>query len=294
MNLEKLTRKQSGLLILIVYMLTLSIGLTSYIVGLSMIENPLISMFIADVIMTAIIYLIGCVIKNASLYDPYWSVIPPFMVLVWGLYEGLLGSLKGVLILVVISFWAIRLTHNWWKNWVGFAHQDWRYDLLRDINPKLYPLTNLIGIHFVPTLVVFIQLPAVYYAMKSSTLNIWIFIGLFLSFIAPIIQFIADYQMRVFRESKHDAGTIINSGLWRFSRHPNYFGELLFWVGIYIIYFGSTLVVNFFILAPLSMIALFEFISVPMMEKKLLSRVGYDDYRKQVSRIFPFIPKKRV
>lgn len=294
MDLRKLSKKQSGLVILIVYALTMGIGIACYMIIESLIGEPIIAMFIADAIMTVIIFVIGSAIKNASLYDPYWSVIPPFIIVVWLLEMSTTFNIKVVLIILAFMIWAVRLTYNWWKNWVGFRKQDWRYDLLRDKNPKIYPLTNFVGIHFVPTVVVFIQMLAVYHALNSTTVKPIFYLGFSLAVIAPLIQFIADRQMYRFRQENHVGKTVINTGLWRFSRHPNYFGELLFWVGVYLMSASDLAMFNLYLLAPLAMIALFEFISVPMMENKLAKRPGYAEYRRSVSRILPFFRRKQA
>jgi len=254
---------------------------------------PIISMLIADILMTLFIYIMGIQIKNASLYDPYWSVVPPFILLVW-IITWLGYSIFGLIVLTIITIWAIRLTYNWWKNWKGFKFQDWRYDLLREKSPKFYPITNLFGIHLIPTLVVFFQMPIIFFALFNGIKNWVFFIGALMSLSAPIIQYIADRQMYVFRQKNSESKKVINTGLWRFSRHPNYFGEILFWLGFFVMFLDANPVWSLLMLAPVSMIVLFEFISVPMMEKKLVSRPGYKEYQKSVSRILPFFPKKQA
>jgi steroid 5-alpha reductase family enzyme len=91
-----------------------------------------------------------------------------------------------------------------------------------------------------------------------------------------------------FRQQRTDKNQVIDQGLWRYSRHPNYLGELTFWVGVYLIYLGAVQVIDFNIIYPLAMIALFLFISIPMMEKKLSDRPGYETYKKKVSMLFPY------
>ncbi len=293
MNLNKLTKKQSGVVFLIVYLFTMGFGFFVVYYSSYFTNNAIIALLIADVLMTIVIFLIGSIIKNASLYDPYWSVIPPYLIVIAAIrYFGLSFSLAGIMLLIVISFWGIRLTYNWWKNWTGFSKQDWRYDLLREKNPKLYPITNLFGIHMIPTVVVFLQLINAFQILNNTSVNTIFLIGLALSLIAPVIQFISDKQMYDFRASNKNKSKVINTGLWRYTRHPNYFGELLFWVGIYVMYFSFVKVIDVHILYPISMILLFVFISIPMMENRLLDRPGYKEYKQSVSMILPFFPKQ--
>lgn len=293
MDFTKMTKKQSGLLILVVYALTMLLGLGIIAFGNRQAWSPIMTMLVADIIMTIVIYLLGLVIKNASLYDPYWSVIPLFIIIVWYIKYLNSLSLNHVLLLLAVLLWAVRLTYNWWKNWEGFEYQDWRYDMLRDKNTRLYPLTNLFGIHMLPTLIVFIQMVNVYNQLAEQGINLVFLVGFVFSMAAPVIQFIADKQMYQFRTQRKDNEQIINVGLWRFSRHPNYFGELLFWVGIYIMYLSFQMQIDVYIIFPILMIALFVFVSVPMMEKKISDRPGYDHYKENVSMIIPFFNKNK-
>ncbi|XMB71805.1 DUF1295 domain-containing protein [Mycoplasmatota bacterium WC30] len=294
MDLSGLTKKQSGVIFLIVYGLTLVFGLVIMFLGARYGKNFIITMLIADILMTVVIFVVGLIIKNASLYDPYWSVIPFIIILFWAVaFQGFSLSLNSILLIIVVGIWSFRLTRNWWINWTGFAHQDWRYDMLKEKKPKLYPLTNLFGIHLIPTIVVFLQLLNGFDILHESGINIVFLIGVLISLIAPFIQYIADKQMLEFRKNNIDKTKVINTGLWRFSRHPNYFGELIFWIGIYIMYFSYSMSIDLNILYPISMILLFVFISIPMMEKRLASREGYQEYKKSVSMLIPFIQKKK-
>lgn len=292
MNLDKLSKKQTGVVFLIVYGLTILAGTVIVFFGARYGGNILVTMLIADIVMTVIIFIIGSVIRNASLYDPYWSVIPLYILIVWlFLIQGFSWSLNAILLLFIVGFWSIRLTYNWWKNWTGFAHQDWRYDMLKMKNPKLYPITNFFGIHMIPTLVVFLQMACVLEIIQYTSMSIVFYIGLIVSLMAPILQHIADKQMYEFRLNNKGKNRVINSGIWRFTRHPNYLGELLLWIGIYIMYLSYAKVIDYYILFPISMILLFVLISIPMMEKKLESRPGYSQYKKSVSMLIPFLPK---
>lgn len=292
MNYNKLTKKQSGLIFLMVYGFSFLLGLIIILGWKDKVEILWLMLF-ADIIMTIAIYFIGIILKNASLYDPYWSVVPIYIILIWLVVYGLSFDVYNIILLVLILIWGIRLTYNWWKNWHGFSTQDWRYDMLREKNTKLYPITNFFGIHMIPTLVVYIQMINVYRSLNSSLINLIVFVvGVLLCLFAPVIQFISDRQMFNFRLNNKGKLKVINTGLWRFSRHPNYFAELMFWVGIYVIYLSKSMKFDINIIYPILMILLFVFISIPMMENKIKNREGYEDYKSSVSVLFPFPQKK--
>jgi len=90
-------------------------------------QQTMVNVLIADVIATVVVFIFSIVFNNSSVYDPYWSVAPPFIVvyLMTLFPEG--NSLRQWIVLVLVLFWSLRLTVNWFRGWQGFKHQDWRY-----------------------------------------------------------------------------------------------------------------------------------------------------------------------
>lgn len=290
MELVKLSKKQTLWFFVVIYLFAIFIGSLIMLRGLRNDSNMIITTLVADVAMTLIIFFFSNLLKNASLYDPYWSVIPIVIVIQWMLiYDNY--SLNVIMLLIAVSVWGVRLTYNWWKNWTGFKHQDWRYDHLKDQAPKLYFLTNLMGIHMIPTLVVFIQLINAHYIVQTQGVNLVFIIGFVLCIAAAVTQYIADKQMYDFRLNNLKNKSCIDEGLWKYSRHPNYLGELTFWIGVYLMYLSFVGRIDINIIYPIAMILLFLFISIPLMEKKLANRPGYLDYKEKVSMILPYRKK---
>ena len=103
--------------------------------------------------------------------------------------------------------------------------------MLCNTTGKFYPIVNFVGIHMVPTLVVYLcVLPVAYLFNGEYVENIYTYIFAFVSIFAFVIQGIADIQMHKFRKNR--TSTFIRNGLWKYSRHPNYLGEILMWWGI--------------------------------------------------------------
>lgn len=280
--------KKGSTLILItfIYTFTISIGIIVYLLLPELALGY--RMLIANVSATFLIWIFSLIFKNASIYDPYWSVIPPLIILGSMIaYQNF--DLNMVLLLSAICIWAFRLTYNWALLWTDFSHQDWRYIRIKNKSPKIYILSSLVGIMMMPTLIVFLQLITSIKLAAVSHQATWLSVAGFLMIIlATLIQLVADTQMQNFKKNQSVKGTIINQGLWKYSRHPNYLGEIMVWWGLYLFYvdaFGF----DYYIVAPLSMMSLFIFISIPMMEKKILeTRPHYKDYQKHVSPLFPF------
>lgn len=294
MNFIKLSKKETGLLFLLIYLLAIIFGVIIFLLLEKFTElNVILNAFIADLGMTIIVFAFSLLTKNSSVYDPYWSIIPPVIIIGWIIYENISLNAPAILVLVGVMLWSIRLTYNWWKNWTGFKEQDWRYDLIKEKTSGYYLLSNFGAIHLIPTLVVFIQLINAHEVIKyQGSVNILIILGFILMLFAAGIQFIADKQMFEYRQERESKQTCIDRGIWRYSRHPNYLGELSLWVGLYLMYLGASNSIDFNIIYPIAMILLFLFVSIPMMEKKLENRPCFSEYKKKVSMLFPYRKQK--
>lgn len=245
--------------------------------------HPLLALFFADVLATVIVWAFGLLYENVSVYDPYWSVFPPVAFLLWAFYTGV-WSLPTILLLIASWYWGWRLTRNWAITFKGIAHEDWRYTKYRTLHPVLFHLINLFGLNMMPTLVVFgAMLPGLkLFEITSSysALRIVILITGFLVCIsAATIQLISDKQIHDFRAA--NPGKCCNVGLWKKGRHPNYFGEMSFWWGVWLMYAAFN-GFDWYICGPIAMSAMFLGISIPLMEKRQLqNKPGYAEYRKQ-------------
>lgn len=287
-------RAQSFCLIFFIYFLAFGVGYTVYYFLPNNI-HPILSMFLADIAATVIVWLSGIISKNPSMYDPYWSVAPPIIIICWLFQKGLPITSVDILLIIGVGFWAIRLTYNWAKGFAGINKtQDWRYIMLKERNPKLFFLTNLFGINLIPTTLVYMGLVPLYFMLFGYyTLNIFTFIGFSIMIFATTLQLIADKQLAVFRKQNIDKSNIMDKGLWAYSRHPNYFGEISMWWGIFVFSFGNKLTPLYSVIGALGITLLFLFISIPMMEKKMVkNRPLYKNYIKDVSMLMP-MPNKR-
>ncbi|MAR95359.1 MAG: hypothetical protein CMD46_03245 [Gammaproteobacteria bacterium] len=242
---------------------------------------------------TLIIYLFSFLFKNSSLYDPFWSVAPVPIVFYLTLNSN--NSLEILLlVLIPIILWSIRLTHNWIISWDGFMHEDFRYVNLKNTNKIQAELNNLFGIHLVPTLIVNLSLfPVSFVLINKIDVNIYLYLASIFTFIAVILETISDKQMRDFKQDNSNSSKTMKYGLWKFSRHPNYLGESLFWFGIYFMGLSSGIMPLWTILCPTVMLFLFIFISCPMMDQRSLNnRSDYRDYMNKTSQLFLWPPKK--
>jgi len=246
--------------------------------------DPLYEILLADILATFIIYIFSYYFKNSSIYDPYWSVIPPFILLYWVIISGL-NSIVIILLFLSVLFWSVRLTFNWVRGWPGMHHEDWRYIDMRNTSGKYFEITNFLGIHLFPTLIVFLCCLPFKYAIYKN-LDLSIIVGFIICFLGVLYEIISDQQLYKFKMTNKG---IINSGLWKYSRHPNYYGEILFWFGLFC--YGLTQDnLLYLLLNPILMLLMFIYISIPWIENKILrTRPQYLDYQKKVSILFPEI-----
>ncbi len=243
----------------------------------------ILALLLADVLATVVVWGFGLLYENVSVYDPYWSVFPPVVYLLWAFHTGV-WSVPVILLLVATWYWGWRLTRNWAITFKGIAHEDWRYTKYRDRHPLVFHVINLFGLNMMPTLVVFAaMLPGLKLMANSqqltATQTIICVFGCIVCLASATIQLIADKQSHDFRAAH--PGQVCNVGLWKHGRHPNYFGEIQFWWGIWIMY-ASLNGIDMFIGGAIAMTALFLGISIPLMEKRqLANKPGYAEYRKQ-------------
>lgn len=290
LNNIKQSKIKSYSLIIVMYAIAFIAGISVF--SLNSAGQDLLYLFYADVAATVVIWLFGIWFSNSSIYDPYWSVAPPVILTLLSLYYGIL-NIPILLLLIAVWFWAVRLTVNWIYTFPNLSHQDWRYTKFREENPRIWQLINLTGIHLVPTIVVFLAIiPAFYLLQINATANLCTWLSFLLCIIAVLLQLFSDIQMHRFR--RHHKGGICTVGLWNYSRHPNYLGEILFWWGIYFILLSVAPTYWWTIIGPLSNNALFLFISIPLMEKRqLANKPEYSDYMRNTNKLLLTVKRKR-
>lgn len=243
-----------------------------------------LALLIADTTATVLTFIFSLIFNNASVYDPYWSVQPPVILVAYALGKSL--TPLGILLLFAVIFWGIRLTLNWAYTFKSLEHQDWRYTMLREKTKGFYPIINFIGIHMVPTLIVYAcTLPAVYALRCGLPLKFGSVLFICLSLAAAVMQGIADIQMHSFRKSKN-AG-FIRKGLWKYSRHPNYLGEILMWWGIGLAVVCAAPEAWHLLAGALLNTVLFLAVSIPMADGRQSRKEGFGEYKKQTRMLLP-------
>lgn len=237
--------------------------------------HPLWVALIADVVATLVVFGFSVWLDNSSMYDPYWSVAPLPIGVYFALQHGPELSARAVLVLGWVAVWGARLTYNFLSGWQGLAHEDWRYVRIRQKTGRAYWLVSLLGIHMFPTLLVFAGCLPLYAALApgARALNIVDVVACTVTAAAIAIEAIADAQLRRFRlRQDRKPEEILDHGLWARSRHPNYFGEMLFWWGLWLFALASGAGNAWTGAGALAITLLFRLVSLRLLEARMLER----------------------
>ncbi|MBS7262512.1 MAG: DUF1295 domain-containing protein [Eubacteriales bacterium] len=285
-----MTEKNKGLLVnLFLYAGAFGVGLIPFV--------WINDLFAAEAALTAaatlVIYIVTCFVPDTSLYDPYWSVTPPVMLLA-AMVKYRFWSANAVLLLLGVLVWSLRLTINWAVTYRGLCHEDWRYRMFREKYGKLgFALINFTGLQFVPTLVVYAGLVAAFFVVESDGFQPLMLIGLAVMLAGAALEWTADRAIHRFLRENKGALRTCDVSLWRYSRHPNYFGEMTFWFGIFIAFLTVRSDIWYYGLGFLLIVALFCAVSIPMMERHNAERrADYAAYKRRTSVLLPLPPRK--
>ncbi len=269
--------------------------------------------FLGPVISLLIAFPITVVWKDNSLVDLGWTL--GFMSMAWisFILNGSWTSPRQVVITILVSVWGIRLFTHYVVRKIIRKVEDVRFAGYRKNWTSNFYLKTFFII-FVPQmfLVYIIGLPVVFANSFSDTSTLSNF-GIALLVIGGIIwlegfliESISDFQLMRFRSNPENKGKILNKGLWKYSRHPNFFGETEQWWGIFIIAItyafdnfptATNLGVGWLtIIGPLLLtFMLLKFSGIPTVEKDgvLKGREGYDEYLETTSAFIPWFTKKK-
>lgn len=251
--------------------------------------HVLIRLAAADLAATVLIFITSMITNNSSMYDPYWSVKPVVIIIYFAAHSSWSSlSIYQWLLVLFVFMYGLRLTLNFYRGWPGLHHEDWRYVNFRKQFPKQYWTVSFLGIHLFPTIMVFLGcLPFVGAFSQPRPVMPWLTVtGLLILLGSVILAFIADEQLRKFKLTSNRG--MIDVGLWRYSRHPNYLGEILTWWGIFFTGLSFGMEYLWTGIGALTITIMFAFVSIPLMEKHLVQRRDwYRTYQEKIPSLLP-------
>ncbi|MCA9339050.1 DUF1295 domain-containing protein [Candidatus Saccharibacteria bacterium] len=236
-------------------------------------------------------FIISIFKKRSDVADIAWGL--GFVVLSWSLY--LLHSDNQILLLasLLVSIWGIRLSaHIYMRN--RKKAEDYRYQEMR----KRWGNWALLGSYLQVFLLqgmflVLIAMPLIGFALNSNNvIGLPVFVGVIVWLIGFIFEVTGDLQLKIFVNNPKNKGKIMRYGLWRYTRHPNYFGEVTQWWGIWLLGYGLTSFL-WTIIGPITITFLILKVSgIPLLEKRYVGNKEYEKYKRQTSVFIPWVPKK--
>lgn len=238
-------------------------------------------------------FLVSLVIRRLDIADILWGA--GFIVAVLAaLFSMGSVSLRGIVISLLVMIWGSRLAVR-----IGFRNyskeEDFRYRSWRESWGRTFVLRSYLQVFLLQGALMIVVLAPVLWVLGRDTgypLTLLDGAGLIIWGIGFTIETVADYQLDRFKARSYNRGVILQSGLWKYSRHPNYFGEVLLWWGIYLISCGVPGGwLSFF--GPLTITLLILKVSgVPLLEAHYKENPAYQQYRRRTSSFIPLPPRK--
>ena len=243
-----------------------------------------------------LLWLIGLLRRSPSVFDPFWPVAPMLVAAAWALDHASAPACvaRQFLLLCLVGAWGLRMLYHWWSTFPGLDHEDWRYTDMRRSSGALFPLVNLVVIHLAPTGMLLLACAAMYPAMVTGArpLGLLDLLAALWTLAAIVLEAAADRDMRSFRASPHAPGQVHQAGLWAWARHPNYFGEMAFWWGLWLFSLAADPTAIWAAAGPLVITAMFVFYSAPALDRRMAARApAYRGYMARVPSLLPRRPR---
>jgi len=258
-----------------------------------MIEN-IIYTFLVIFVYMMLIFLIATFRKDNSIVDIGWG-LGFIIIVVFNTLTTNYLNIRTYIVLFLIIIWGFRLSyHIFIRN--KSKKEDFRYAKWRKQWGKYFYLRSFFQIYLLQgILMIIIGYPIIFILNNNNkSLSILDFLGILIWISGFLIEAVSDYQLKIFiKEKKEYKGQIMTEGLWKYSRHPNYFGEALLWWGIFFISlnfeYGWTTIVSPVLIDFL----LLKVSGIPMLEKKYKNNKEFQKYAEKTNKFFPWFPKEK-
>ena len=227
-------------------------------------------------------FVVGILLKRNDIADIAWG-LGYCLLCVWLFLTQPVGPIN-FLLYAVVCLWGIRLSaHIFFRNRgkaEDFRYRQWRMEWGKTFYWRSYLQVYLLQAFFL----LIISTPILWASTFTTTWSWFTGIGLTVWVVGFLFQSIGDFQLSQFCKTKQP-GEIIQHGLWKYSRHPNYFGEIVMWWGIYCVVLPTGW---WTLISPLTITLLLVFVSgVPMLEQKYVGNPEYEAYKKRTWALVP-------
>jgi len=246
-----------------------------------------------------ILYIVAFIIKDNSILDIAWG--PSFIVTAWAVLiinlvsdpaDAFFGA-RQYLVAALVTVWGLRLGIRIFRRNKGKG-EDPRYVKFREEWGKWFLLRSYFQLFLFQGIILMLNVTPVLLIMAGVRDNlVWSdYLGLAIWVFGFLFETIGDYQLDTFLKDPANRGTIIDKGLWQYTRHPNYFGEATMWWGIFVIALNQSWG-WIGVIGPLVITGMLLFVSgIPMTERMMEKTPGWDEYKRRTSVFIPWFKKK--
>jgi steroid 5-alpha reductase family enzyme len=245
-------------------------------------------------VLFTILWAVSLRIENSGIADVAWG--PGILVIGLTYYFTSDGfPLRAHLTLILLAIWAVRLSmHLGIRN--RLEGEDYRYAKWRQDQEDGWWWISYVKVFLLQAVIAWIVSLPVYFAIVSlvpPSLNLLDYLGVVVFAVGLVFEALGDEQLRRFRGRRENKGKVLHTGLWQYSRHPNYFGEALVWWGFGLI---GTATGGFpGLVGPAILTYLLLYVSgVPLLESSLIQKQGYSHYVGRTPAFLPLPPQVRV
>jgi len=244
--------------------------------------------------MRTLVWLASLRQRDASIVDVFWGLGFGVAAWVYFLLSGG-GPIRGRLVVGLVTLWAVRLSlFIWWRN--RGKGEDYRYREMRDRNPRAFPVRSLLTVFWLQGALLWVISLPLYQAQHPEPAGLTLLDGLGVTLFAVGFVFEAggDWQLARFKQDPRNAGAVMDRGLWRYTRHPNYFGDAVVWWAFFC-FAAATPGGWWTVFSPILMTGLLLRVSgVALLEKRLQStKPAYRRYVEETSAFVPWFPRRR-
>jgi steroid 5-alpha reductase family enzyme len=237
------------------------------------------------------LWLLSLPLRDVSIVDPGWGT--GFVMVAWlacALGEGCRG--RRLLLGALVSVWGVRLTLHLIARKLRERREDPRYAVMRARRGRRFALVSLVTVFLLQgALMWLIALPIEVAAAQPQRLGALDALGGAAWAVGVFFETVGDRQLSRFKADPANAGRVMDRGLWRYTRHPNYFGDFMVWWGIYVVAL-STGYAWWTVVSPLVMSTLLMRVSgKQLLERRMRRRPGYAEYVARTSGFFPLPPR---
>lgn len=238
-------------------------------------------------------YFLSLLRKRNDIVDIAWGLGFIYLAVFLNYFNGFVTT-QNLFILILITIWGIRLAYHIFPR--QLAEEDYRYQAFRKKWGKRFYWKSFLNIYMLQgALLLLVSAPVVASASYAKPFPTFFnSVGIIVWIVGFYFESISDAQLSSFKKDAKNKGKIMTSGLWKYTRHPNYFGEVTMWWGIWVIAFNNNISSWIALLGPVTITILVRYISgVPLLEEKYVGNKEFEEYKKRTSVFVPWFPKKK-